>query len=791
MNNRVPKMFCRNDELTMRMWRRLSAFVLMLLALLVFAMPKAYAERLPEFLAKVQPAEIFPGADNFSKPEGKPMVVRAFKGKEQLGYVYLNTDVANARGYSSFPINMLVGISNDGTIVGAKLMEHHEPIVLIGIPQSKVDKFIGHYIGLNFLKNPPKEGVAPADMISGATVTLTVINDSLQRTAVAISRHYKLGTAAATAPTATASGAAVAATEVKTRLRYKVSDKKQDIQSWKALLDQKAIGHLHMTVADVNKAFQANGGPGAAAHPETGPDDDTFIDLYTAVVSQPSIGRSLLGESEYNNMKAHLKPGQQAIIIAGEGRYSWKGLGYVRGGLFDREEVVQGDTSFRFTDQNHERLLSLAAEGAPKFKEVSLFTIPDNVQFDAAELWRLKLMIQRVLDVKTKAFVTADLNYELPAAYREDDPKAPKVEIEQVVPQAAAVGATAAGAAAPAMNNGDAAAPVDTGSNGLWKQIWMGKKWQIAVVSVALTILILVFFFQTTLTSHAVFYDRFRLVFLTFSLFYIGWYTQAQLSVVNVLTFTSSLRTGFSWDYFLMDPLVFILWCATAISSLFWNRGAFCGWLCPFGSLQELLNRIAKKLGVKQITVPHSVHTRLAALKYVIFMVLFGLSLYDMGVAERFSEVEPFKTAIILKFVRDWWFVAFAGSLLVAGLFIERFYCRYLCPLGAALAIPARLRIFDWLRRYQMCGNPCQRCANDCPVQAIHPEGDIDPNECIQCLNCQMLYNHHTLCPQLVQQDRKKQKQAAAKAELQAQQAEAGNQQEQVVHFVESRPSEK
>ena len=149
------------------------------------------------------------------------------------------------------------------------------------------------------------------------------------------------------------------------------------------------------------------------------------------------------------------------------------------------------------------------------------------------------------------------------------------------------------------------------------------------------------------------------------------------------------------------------------------------------------------------------------------------------------------KNETVLKFVRDWWFVAFAGSLLVAGLFIERFYCRYLCPLGAALAIPARLRIFDWLRRYQMCGNPCQRCANDCPVQAIHPEGDIDPNECIQCLNCQMLYNHHTLCPQLVQQDRKKQKQAAAKAELQAQQAEAGNQQEQVVHFVESRPSEK
>ena len=305
------------------------------------------------------------------------------------------------------------------------------------------------------------------------------------------------------------------------------------------------------------------------------------------------------------------------------------------------------------------------------------------------------------------------------------------------------------------------------------------------MVSLSLLILVAVFFFQDTLTKHPKFYDRFRLVFLTFSLFYIGWYAQAQLSVVNVLTFTTALRTGFSWEYFLMDPLVFILWCATAISILFWNRGAFCGWLCPFGALQELLNRIAKKLGVRQINVPHGMHTRLAALKYVIFMLLFGVSLYELGLAEKLAEVEPFKTAMILKFMREWWFVAFALVLLLAGLFVERFYCRYLCPLGAALAIPARLRVFDWLRRYPMCGNPCQRCAHDCPVQAIHPEGDIDPNECIQCLNCQMLYHHQTDCPHVVQVNRKKQKQAAAKAELDAQRAAQG----QVVHFVE-RPSD-
>jgi NosR/NirI family nitrous oxide reductase transcriptional regulator len=149
-------------------------------------------------------------------------------------------------------------------------------------------------------------------------------------------------------------------------------------------------------------------------------------------------------------------------------------------------------------------------------------------------------------------------------------------------------------------------------------------------------------------------------------LFWIGWYGQAQLSVVNVLTFFSAMRSDFRWEYFLMDPLVFILWCATAISMVFWNRGAFCGWLCPFGALQELSNRIARRLGVRQLKISHGVNQRLSTLKYVIFLLLFGFSLYDLALAEQLSEVEPFKTAIILRFMRYWPFVAFAVALLAA-----------------------------------------------------------------------------------------------------------------------------
>ncbi len=89
----------------------------------------------------------------------------------------------------------------------------------------------------------------------------------------------------------------------------------------------------------------------------------------------------------------------------------------------------------------------------------------------------------------------------------------------------------------------------------------------------------------------------------------------------------------------------------------------------------------------------------------------------------------------------------FAIILLVAGLFIERFHCRYLCPLGAALAIPGRIRMFDWLKRYRECGSPCQICTNECFVQAIHPTGEINLNECLSCLHCQVRYQDDQKCP--------------------------------------------
>jgi NosR/NirI family nitrous oxide reductase transcriptional regulator len=169
------------------------------------------------------------------------------------------------------------------------------------------------------------------------------------------------------------------------------------------------------------------------------------------------------------------------------------------------------------------------------------------------------------------------------------------------------------------------------------------------------------------------------------------------------------------------------------------------------------------RAGVPQWRLPFPLHERLWPLKYIAFLALFAVFLGEPTLALTGAEIEPFKTAMVLKFNRAWPFVLYAVGLLVAGMFVSRAFCRYLCPLGAALAIPARMRMFEWLRRRWQCGTPCQQCALSCPVQAIHPTGQINPNECIHCLRCQVNYYDDRLCPPLI--DRRKRRELRQKGQ--------------------------
>jgi len=714
----------RNSDLSFpRIFHIIAAVYLAFFALA----PVAYAQTQPvlqKFISEIPASEFIEGATAYGGMLDDIPAVSVLNGSEVLGHAYITSDFVSTTGYSGKPIHVMVAIDNEGKLLRAELVKHSEPIVLIGIPDRKIKALTESYRGLDIIAEAAAGGSGhDLDIISGATVTIMIIDDSIVRSSIKVARALGLGglnnDAANAGPT------------------HVLNMEERSISDWSTMSGDGTVRRMTLDIGQINEAFAATGDDRVLKHIEPGEPDDTYIDMHTALVSAPGIGLSLMGEAEYGNLEEWLDEGEQAILLMGRGAYSYKGSGYVRGGIFDRIQLIQGDISVRFHDRNQRRLGELAAEGAPTFAELDIFKIPADSEFDPTKPWRIQLLAQRVVGPVEKTFLTFDLGYNIPPQY-----------LTALAPPASSVTVE---------TDADAAARA-----ALWQRIWKSKKVEIGILIGMLTVLTGVFFFQVQATKNARAFYWFRMSFLLLTLVFLGWNQNAQLSIVNLMALGASLTSGFSWDAFLMDPLVFILWVSVAVTLLFWGRGGFCGWLCPFGALQEISNQIARFFKVPQWTLPWGLHERLWPLKYMIFLGLFGLSLVSIPVAEHFAEVEPFKTSIILKFARSWPYVLFATAMLGAGLFIERFYCRYLCPLGAALAIPGRLRMFDWLKRYKECGSPCQTCANECFVQAIHPTGEINPNECLSCLHCQVLYQDHAKCPVVIKGDKRRAKMASS-----------------------------
>ena len=314
----------------------------------------------------------------------------------------------------------------------------------------------------------------------------------------------------------------------------------------------------------------------------------------------------------------------------------------------------------------------------------------------------------------------------------------------------------------------------------LWVEIWRSRKVEIGLLVVGLAVLAAILVFQDWLAQHPTLLWYVRRGFLLYTLFFIGWYALAQLSIVHVFTFVQAVMREFHWETFLIDPMLFILWGFVALTLLLWGRGVYCGWLCPFGALQELVNQAARRYNVRQLEFSDVVHERLSAVKYLVLIVLFGISLQSTLEMVRYAEVEPFKTAITLRFQREWPFVLYAAGLIVVSLVNRKFFCKYLCPLGAALAIPGRFRVFDWwLRRRRECGRPCQTCAQECEVRAIRPTGEINANECHYCLDCQVTYYNEAKCMPLVERRTRHQRAARAREVVRAMEPHTGVEGEQ------------
>ncbi len=659
-------------------------------AFLAFTSPTlAEKGKLRERLTPDVMAVVYPDAERLGPEEGSPPAIPVYKGDKAVAYVFSTLDIIAAPGYSVTPFDVIAGVDLGGRITGAKVVFHREPYIYHdAIRQPLLDTFLAREAG-----TPLRGGAAALrpEFVAGATISARAMRAAILDTARLVLRARSTRTAV-TVPTLDAESF--------------------NLMSWNELVAEGAVARLRVTSGEVAAALAKAGASDAVLDVPLGKPDDLYIEVMTGLLTPAAIGGNLLGLRNFDEYRRRLPNGAQAIFVASNGPYDFLGTKHYReaeGRRFDRLRIVQGGQTIGFVHDDYQRLGTGAAEGIRAQENAGLFALPVNAGFDPVKPWRLELLVNAAgAKPVTVAF---PLEYRLPAAHilMPDEPAVPA-----------------------------------------WIEAWRDARVNIAILAALLATLTAIFAFQAQLARSRLLHRLVRTGFLAVVLVWLGWVAGVQLSIVNVINYVQAPFRGFDIGFYLAEPLMVMIAAYTLVSVVLIGRGVFCGWLCPFGAFQELLAQASRALQLPQWNPPPAVEKRLWMGKYIAAAAVLALVLSGIDVSSATTEIEPFKTAITSKFTRAWPYVLYAGALLAIGLFSERAYCRFLCPLGGVLAALDRLHVLNLLRRRPECGNPCHLCERSCPVRAIEPTGRIVTAECFQCLDCQVEYYDDGRCPPLV-----------------------------------------
>ncbi len=662
-----------------------------LFAILLF-LGVAYAQEGPglECLATDPCEEVLPGAVRFERVPGKPYAEGFDASGARVGWIVLSNHVTDIKGYSGKPLSTLVGVDPEGVVTGGRVVSHSEPILLVGIPESDLHDFVREHVGVHVDdKVVVGRGTAQSDrvvdVVSGATVTVLAQNRTIMESARLLAQDVGV---------------------IQATRHLKGSWIPDDrAWTWKELERRKVFGRL--TVGE--EVIGASG----------------EVDLFFTIADAPQVGRALLGDRTYAVAMEKLGEGEHLIVILNRGEGSFKGSGFVRGGIFDRIRLDQGLTTVMFTDLDYWNLPAIQAEGSPAFREGGLF-IARSPSIDPGRPFSLVFLGNRFTLKKgfARDFQSFEATHQMPrSVYR----------VEEL-----------------------------TGEQLMWRSAWAGRT-PVVVAVVLYFVGILALFAARRWTSGSMArLQRIHTSVLIASFVFLGLWLHVQPSVTQLLTLAGSIVGEWRWSLFLSDPLVFVSWIFIAVGLVLWGRGVFCGWACPYGAMSELLFKLGKLFKVPSYELPDAVHYRARYLRYGVFAVLLATYLASPETGEKMAEIEPFKSTFFVPFwtrhagLAAWWLVL-AGASVVW----YRPFCRYLCPLGAALALPSSFRLSGPYRR-DFC-TKCKICYKGCEPRAIdYKTGKIDPRECLNCWECEANWRDDYVCPPLVKTRREREKEQAA-----------------------------
>ncbi len=619
----------------------------------------------------------------------------------EAGYLFETEPLAPIPGFSGMPINMLVAMDKQGKLLSVEILDHNEPIFVSGLGEAPFHRFVAQYGGLS-IYDAMSVGVpygrveGPSsqiylDGVTKATASVRIAHESILAAANAVARQKMRGLGGAPPP---------------------APDPDYDeTLSFADLVEQGIARRYRVSNSRLQELFRNSlweqDDPVALADP-----GGFYLDLWVIDIGPPAVARAVLDSESLAQLRYFLSisPDDEPILLVDQGRHGLVSDAFVRNTEPDLIAAHQDGLPVALRDADLELAL---LPGLPQGRQLVLRS-DRRLGFDPTRPWQLTLKAVRRHGSFMPRIGVRDLTFDYSAPAR--------------FYVAAATGAPLT--------------PLQSAILGRLPDLLLLGGLLLAGSAVLLL--------RQQWLAGLRRYHYWRLAVLAAMIAFIGWYGQGQLSIVTVLGAVRALFSGQSLEFLLFDPFSLILWGAVLLSFAWWGRGFFCGWLCPYGAMQEFSGLVAQRIGIPQLRIRKTADRALKKLKYLVLLALLAMTGYAPAALDTWAEVEPFKTAVTTYFVREWYFVAYAVAWLLLGMIVFRGFCRYVCPLGAVMAIGGWLRLRNWIPRRAQCGTRCQLCAVRCQYDAIETSGRIAYDECFQCLDCVTIYHDSDTCPVLV-----------------------------------------